>query len=513
MSRNTGDIFVADPEGFRSMNLDRPAAHLVRELVQNALDEEGVTNLNVLVTYHGPRQGTTVKVVDDAPNGVADPKLLFTIFMSNKEDSPTKRGRMGRGLKEIVSVANMTTIRSMGMDALRFVRHQGGRWERKSMAKLGRTEKGTEVVAFCRAWGKADAASIVAFLKRVRAPGNITFCVAFVEECSAAASNIPIYETIAPFVAAEVYHMTLPTVIYETDGGDRKARDRQRFTDVHCFVPPPGETSYIYELGIPVEECKSSPVSIDVQQRVILRERRDTVTDSYRRELLACVLDKRMRAGKIENSELTSNAVLVAAQSPYNLSSETRERIAQVWTGGMPYAASKEDFQRATGSHVNAVLLKTLPEAIREIVRMSGQNVRDVLNERRAELCPVLSGTDLTLEMRKLVTFWEYLAEGLKRPCKVVVAGGMPSASASFDRTTNTLTLYVGMLGAKFFKQPAGAEQLGLFLHEMAHWEPKVHEHGVEFHADSENIGGKLAAFMLNNAEQVRLHLNAEVQS
>lgn len=49
------DIFVADPEGWRSQNLDRPAAHLVRELVQNALDEDGVTYLDVRVTYHGPR--------------------------------------------------------------------------------------------------------------------------------------------------------------------------------------------------------------------------------------------------------------------------------------------------------------------------------------------------------------------------------------------------------------------------------------------------------------------------
>lgn len=29
----------------------------------------------------------------------------------------------------------------------------------------------------------------------------------------------------------------------------------------------------------------------------------------------------------------------------------------------------------------------------------------------------------------------------------------------------------------------------------------------IEFHADSEDVGGLLAAFMLNNAEQARLHL------
>lgn len=509
----TSDIFVADADGFRSQNLDRPPAHLVRELVQNALDEDGVTALDVLVTYHGARQGTTVRVVDNAPNGVADPKLLFTIWLSSKEDSPTKRGRMGRGLKEIVSVANMTTIRSMNMDALQFVRHQGGRWERKMKPRLGRTEKGTEVSAFCRAWGAPAAKSIVEFLKRVRAPSTITMRVGFVDLSKVDASVPPVMEVVTPFTAAETYNLYLPTVIYENDGGDRKARDRHRDTEVHCFTPPVGETSYIYELGIPVEECKSSPVSIDVQQRVILRERRDTVTDSYRRELFAKVLDRRMEMGKVLSSELTSNAVLTAAQSPYHLSSRSRELIAQQWTAGMPYATSKEDFQRATGSHVNVVLLKTLPESIREVVKLAGTNVRDVLEQRRPELCPPLSGVDLSVEMRKLIAFWEYLAAGIKRPCKVVVAGGLPDAAASFSHEDQTLTLYAAMVGEKFFKDPAGEKQLGTFLHECAHWSPRTHEHGVEFHADSENIGGKLARFMLDNAEQVRMHLKTEVQS
>lgn len=498
------DIFVADPEGWRSQNLDRPAAHLVRELVQNALDEDGVTYLDVRVTYHGPRQGTTVKVIDNAPNGVADAKLLFTIFLSNKEDSPVKRGRMGRGLKEIVSVANMTTIRSKGIDALRFVRHQGGRWERKTLPKLGRTDVGTEVEAFCRAWGKKDAANIVEFLRRVRAPGAVDFVITFTDE-TATTQALP--EHITPFEATERYTFHLPTVIYEVEHNDRKARDRYRTTEVQCFTPPPGESAYIYEMGIPVEECKSSPVSIDVQQRVILRERRDTVTDSYRRELLAKVLDERMKAGRVLTSELTSTATLTAAESMHHLSRETRERIAEAWTGGLPYAVGREDFQHATGQHVNVVLLRTLPEAVREIVKSAGTNVRQVLDERRSELCPELAVVQLTSEQRKLQLLWEYLAAGIKQPCRVAVCGGRPNAQASFERSTQTLSLYAEVLGKGWFAQPLGAEQLGLLIHELAHWEPKEHEHGVEFHADSENVGGKVAAFMFANAEQIRLKL------
>ena len=239
----TDSIFVADANGFRAMNLDRPPAHLVRELVQNALDEAGVSRIEVLVTYHGARLGTTVAVVDNAPQGVKDERQLFTIFLSDKEDSPIKRGRMGRGLKEIISVANKTTIRSMNIDPLQFERKQGGEWSRRALPKLGRTEVGTEVKAFCRAWGSAAAKSIVEFLKRVRAPKAIELRVAFLDESVTDSSMSPDYILITPFEATETYELYLPTVIYEMDEGDRKARDRSRHANVECFTPPPGESA------------------------------------------------------------------------------------------------------------------------------------------------------------------------------------------------------------------------------------------------------------------------------
>jgi len=511
-------IFVADPDGWRSQNLDRPPQHLVRELVQNALDEAGVTKLDVLVTYHGSRLGTTVVVVDNAPQGVKDERHLFTIFLSDKEDSPLKRGRMGRGLKEIISVANKTTIRSMNIDALQFERKQGGEWSRRTLPKYGRTEVGTEVTCFCRAWGKPAAKGIVDFIKRVRAPKNIALNLAFQDLSETDKSIPPVYAQVVPFEAAETYALSLPTVIYEVDDGDRKARDRTRDTTVECFSPPPGEKAFIYELGIPVEEAPSSPVSMDVQQRVILRERRDTVTDSYRRQLFARVLDARVKAGRItEPSELRSNVALQAAASPYDLSMETRKLIAQAWTGGLPYATSGEEFARATGQHVEAVQLRTLPEAVRDLLKYNGAgvSVKDVLEARKGELCPPLKLEEMAQEMVRFVTFFEYLSAAIKRPCKVTMNKGDPGFTATFDRDTQTMAFYVGPVvkgyGKKYFEDPSAPEPLRTFIHEMAHWKPKEHEHGTEFFADSEAVGGLVASFLLRNAEQVRLHLNAAV--
>ncbi len=486
----TADIFVADPEGFRSQNADRPPEHLVRELVQNALDEEGAQNLDITVTYHGPRKGTTVVVKDDSPEGVRDLKLLFTLWLSDKEDSPTKRGRMGRGLKELVSMADLTVIRTCSQDALVFKRRKGGRWTRTIKPRLGRPERGTEVTAFVRGWGEKAARSITAFLQRVRAPGRLTMRVNGAQ--------------VAPFVATERYEpMALPTVMYEVVNGERVARDRTRDCAVECFTPPAGEKAYVYEMGIPVEEC-DSPVSIDVGQRVILRERRDTLTDSYRRELFAKVLSRRIE--QMPDEALRDNSVLTAAAASQHLSYSAKMRIAKVWTEGRPYAANPQDRSNATGHHIEVSNLRALPESVRDIVRTYGENVRDVMERRKDEFCPTL--TQLAFEQQKLVTFWEWVSVGIGRPCKVRLCSGRPGAAADFSRELNLLSIYVEAMEKNWVKSPAGAKQLGLLCHELSHYTPKEDEHGSGFHADSEDVGGAMASFLLNNAEQARLLLS-----
>ena len=493
-------IFEADPEGFRSQQAGRPAAHLVRELVQNAMDEDGVMNLDVLVTYHGSRRGTTVVVRDDAPAGVTDPKLLFTVWLSNKEDSVTKRGRMGRGLKELVSVCDETVIRSCGIDALSFERFAGGRWERKSKPKLGRTERGTEVTAFCRSWGEKAAKSIVDFLQRIRAPGSITMRVSY--STPEAPGEL---QQVRPFVATERYNLCLTTVLFEQVDGARVERERSKCVDVECFTPPPGEKAYVYEMGIPVEECES-PVSIDVGQRVVLRERRDTLTESYKRELYAKVLSERI--GKLEHDDMLSNATIIATQSSWYLSNAAKKRIVEAHTGGLPFASSPKAFQHATGHHVECVTLRSLPESVRALVKDVGTDVQTVLDSRRGEFNPQV--TDLTVDQRRLITLWEWIAKGIGRPCTVIVRNGAV-AMADFSRSDRVLSLYTGGgCNAAFFKAPLRAKQLGTLIHELSHWiDTRENEHGSEFNADTEDVGGSTASFLFENAEQARLMLKA----
>jgi hypothetical protein len=263
------------------------------------------------------------------------------------------------------------------------------------------------------------------------------------------------------------------------------------------------ERAYVYEMGIPVEEC-DSPVSIDVGQRVILRERRDTLTESYRRMLFASVLSARI--DKVPDEELRSQASLVAMGDFYTLSTRAKERITQVYTSGLPYAASTKARQEATGHHVECLNLSVMPEPVRAIVKAMGTNVTDVMESRRAEFCPEVS--PMTEAQQRLVSFWEWVARGIHRPCHVKLCLGSP-ALADFGREERVLTVYVDAVGKGFFRDPSSPEALSLLGHELAHWQAKPDEleHGTQFHADCDDVGGLMASFLLKSAEQARLLL------
>jgi hypothetical protein len=68
VSAKVAAVFTADPEGFREQNVGRPAAHLVREAVQNVFDEAGPRRATPVYRGTGERQ------VQRATAGVASPR-------------------------------------------------------------------------------------------------------------------------------------------------------------------------------------------------------------------------------------------------------------------------------------------------------------------------------------------------------------------------------------------------------------------------------------------------------
>ena len=77
------------------------------EALQNAFDERA----GQVTVELGAEQ---VVVEDDAEGGIGDERLVYTIFLSDKPDDPTRRGRMGRGLKELLAGMDRATVETVG---------------------------------------------------------------------------------------------------------------------------------------------------------------------------------------------------------------------------------------------------------------------------------------------------------------------------------------------------------------------------------------------------------------
>jgi hypothetical protein len=98
-------------EGFASFNQSRPPGHLVKELVQNAFDAIGDVTGSVSLDYHyhGPMFHVDCR---DTGGGIHDLSAMRVVYLTFKTDSHLKRGRFGRGFKEILSVARSAVVTS-----------------------------------------------------------------------------------------------------------------------------------------------------------------------------------------------------------------------------------------------------------------------------------------------------------------------------------------------------------------------------------------------------------------
>lgn len=84
-----GEWLAVSTEGFSEQQRGRPLEHLVKELVQNALDSVGGSGcIDLDIHPTGPRRAT-VRYADDLSR-------LNVVFVTGKKDGVTQRGRMGR---------------------------------------------------------------------------------------------------------------------------------------------------------------------------------------------------------------------------------------------------------------------------------------------------------------------------------------------------------------------------------------------------------------------------------
>ncbi len=90
--------FSVDRAGLGKQAEQQGKGRLVGELVQNALDESGVTQIAVTLALVPGRPLAELTVEDDAPEGFRDLSHAYTMFAeSYKRGNPQQRGQFNIG--------------------------------------------------------------------------------------------------------------------------------------------------------------------------------------------------------------------------------------------------------------------------------------------------------------------------------------------------------------------------------------------------------------------------------
>src|SRR5262249_9225063 len=103
--------FDVDRAGLGKQAEEHGKGRLIGELVQNALDEAGVTQIAVTLARVPGRPLADLTVEDDAPEGFRDLTHAYTLFAeSYKRGNPEQRGQFNLGEKMVLAVCESASI-------------------------------------------------------------------------------------------------------------------------------------------------------------------------------------------------------------------------------------------------------------------------------------------------------------------------------------------------------------------------------------------------------------------
>jgi len=276
--------FEVDRQGLANILERKGKEFALFELVQNAFDEPGVTKVTVTLEHLGRNKARLV-VEDDAPEGFKDLSHAFTLFAdSAKKTNPEQRGRFNLGEKLVLAISDEVTICTT----------QGGiRFDAQGRHRLrSRQPAGSRIECLLRLTPD-ECLAIAAQARKLICPERIT--------------TIFNGEPLMSRLPLETFNASLPTEVASADGLLRRA---QRETVIRLFTPLPGETSTLYEMGIPVVET-GDRWHYDIGQKVPLTLDRENVPPGFLRQVRVAVFNRMhtQLAPEDVNSEWAETAI------------------------------------------------------------------------------------------------------------------------------------------------------------------------------------------------------------
>ncbi|MCP6727391.1 MAG: ATP-binding protein [Patescibacteria group bacterium] len=456
--------FEVSKEGLRQLQLGKPKHYVVRELVQNAWDED-TKICRLEMNYSG--NTAMISIEDDSPEGFRDIRDAFTLFAPTyKRKDPTKRGRFNIGEKQALSICDLALIETT-KGTVRF--NDKGRTETKDKREVG------SKVTVSLKMTKAEFDECIDVARNYLVPSKLKFYVNS--------------EEIKYRKIHKAFITQLQTEI-EVDGALKKT---YRITTVD-ILKTEGK-SYLYEMGIPVMEIDCD-YDIDVQQKIPLSSDRDTVSTSYLSTLYAGVLNATFEEIDEENC---SDEWIIEATANKKISSDAIIAIMDKRYGEKRVVANPFDpnsVDDAISAGYKVISGRELSKEVWENIRKAGAIVSST------ELFGNKTTSSERYEPNEDMKEVAVLAKKIAKAClgiTIDVSFAKWDGATSAQYGNRQLSFNVKNLGTSFFSPSLSTDTLDIIVHELAH--EKGHHTEKSYLDTITRMAGELVTIALEEPE------------
>lgn len=484
--------FDVDRAGLGRQAEEQGKGRLVGELIQNALDEPGVTRIDVTLALVSGEGHADLTVEDDSPEGFHDLTHAYTLFApSIKRGNPEQRGQFNLGEKMVLAVCESASIATTKGTVI-FDAEQG-RIEIDEKRDRGSVFQGRIRMT------DQEYGQVCDYLRSLLLPDNIV--VNFNGQ------------QVLPRQPIHTFTASLETQIADDKGVMRPAT---RKAQVSLYEPLPGEVAHLYEMGLPIVETADT-WHVSIGQKVPLNKDRNNVKPAYLKAIRTLVLNEMHD----RLSEDDANADWVRqASSDANCSEEAIKKVLDLRFGEKRAAFDPND-----------------PEANKNWVAQGGTlvygpmlNGQEWKNAKAAgaiqaagKLCPTPKPYSQDPDAKNVTIIPpEKWTEGMRQVAGYAVFLGVELmdvvVNVTFVNTTNNFSacyaaggeLHFNLfrLGHKWFEQGITEEVDRLLIHEFGHQYSGDHL-SEEYHDALCMLGAKLKKLAVENSKEFR-HFNGQ---
>jgi hypothetical protein len=424
---------------------------LIGELVQNALDEPGVTQIAVALALVPGRPLADLTVEDDSPEGFRDLAHAYTLFApSYKRGNPEQRGQFNLGEKMVLAACEQASI-STTKGTVLFT--DEGRIEKPR----GKRERGSVFQGRIKLT-REEYPGVCDYLRSLLLPDGVV--VTFNGD------------RLLPRKPLRVFETSLETLVADEQG---VMRPRQRKTQVGVYEALPGEVPSVYEMGLPVVET-GDRWHVNVGQKVPLNRDRDNVKPSFLQAVRVAVLNAAYDLLAVEE-EATAGWCKLAGSDPH-CSDDPIKHLIRLRFGEQVAAPDPSDTEamkrfQAQGGTIVVGLSKGEWANVRRsgAVLPAGQicpTAKPYSTDPDADPVTIIPEEKWTEGMKNIAGYAVFLARALMQV----------SLTVSVVHTTNNfracygsgrLDLNLLRLGHKWFEQGASEDVDALLIHELGH--------------------------------------------